>query len=200
MSWTAPRTWAAGEVLTAALLNTHLRDNLIALRMTYGTSLPASPGDGDIHVLVDNAATPTYQWAFRYNASSSNADKWEFLGGPAGYSSVDTSEGTASGSYAALATAGPTFAIPRSGVYVVEIEAVMSDSGGYTPTFSYDIGGTGAVDADAITGFQTVSYRRFKQQKTLAAAVTLTAKYKSAGGGTGTFAQRKMTVTPVRVS
>lgn len=26
--WTAPRTWAAGEVVTAALLNTHLRDNL----------------------------------------------------------------------------------------------------------------------------------------------------------------------------
>ena len=32
MSWTAPRTWAAGETLTAALLNTHLRDNLNAIR------------------------------------------------------------------------------------------------------------------------------------------------------------------------
>lgn len=30
MSWTAPRTWVAGETLTAALLNTHLRDNLDA--------------------------------------------------------------------------------------------------------------------------------------------------------------------------
>ena len=27
MAWTAPRTWVAGEVLTAALLNTHVRDN-----------------------------------------------------------------------------------------------------------------------------------------------------------------------------
>lgn len=26
MSWTAPRTWVTGEVVTAALLNTHLRD------------------------------------------------------------------------------------------------------------------------------------------------------------------------------
>ncbi len=32
MAWTSPRTWAAGETLTAALLNTHLRDNLNAIR------------------------------------------------------------------------------------------------------------------------------------------------------------------------
>lgn len=31
MAWTSPRTWLAGEVLTAALLNTHLRDNLNAI-------------------------------------------------------------------------------------------------------------------------------------------------------------------------
>ena len=28
MAWTNPRTWAVGELVTAALLNTHLRDNL----------------------------------------------------------------------------------------------------------------------------------------------------------------------------
>jgi hypothetical protein len=28
MAWTAPRTWVAAEVVTAALLNTHLRDQL----------------------------------------------------------------------------------------------------------------------------------------------------------------------------
>lgn len=31
MSWTAPRTWVTGEVVTAALLNTHIRDNQIDL-------------------------------------------------------------------------------------------------------------------------------------------------------------------------
>lgn len=31
MAWTAPRTWTTGEVVTAALLNTHLRDNQIDL-------------------------------------------------------------------------------------------------------------------------------------------------------------------------
>lgn len=32
MAWTSPRTWSVGEVLTAALLNTHLRDNLNFLK------------------------------------------------------------------------------------------------------------------------------------------------------------------------
>ena len=32
MGWTTPRTWVAGELLTAALLNTHLRDNDAAIR------------------------------------------------------------------------------------------------------------------------------------------------------------------------
>lgn len=31
MSWTAPRTWVAGEVVTAAIMNTHVRDNELAL-------------------------------------------------------------------------------------------------------------------------------------------------------------------------
>lgn len=28
MAWTTPRTWVAGEVVTSALMNTHLRDNM----------------------------------------------------------------------------------------------------------------------------------------------------------------------------
>lgn len=32
MTWTTPRTWSTGELVTASLLNTHLRDNLDALK------------------------------------------------------------------------------------------------------------------------------------------------------------------------
>ena len=31
MAWTAPRTWVSGEVVTAALLNTHLRDQFLEI-------------------------------------------------------------------------------------------------------------------------------------------------------------------------
>ncbi len=32
MVWTAPRTWTAGEVVTASIMNAHVRDDLNALR------------------------------------------------------------------------------------------------------------------------------------------------------------------------
>jgi hypothetical protein len=38
MSWTSPRTWVAGELVTAALFNTHIRDNESELR-TGGLAL-----------------------------------------------------------------------------------------------------------------------------------------------------------------
>jgi len=34
--WTPPRTWADGDVLSPAMLNTHLRDNLVSLRNLKG--------------------------------------------------------------------------------------------------------------------------------------------------------------------
>lgn len=30
MAWTAPRTWTTGELVTASMMNTHVRDNLLA--------------------------------------------------------------------------------------------------------------------------------------------------------------------------
>lgn len=36
MGWTDPRTWTDSEVVTAALLNTHLRDNELWLRQHHG--------------------------------------------------------------------------------------------------------------------------------------------------------------------
>ena len=47
----------------------------------YGTILPASPIDGQEYTLVDSLTNPSYQWRFRWNAGSSSAYKWEFVGG-----------------------------------------------------------------------------------------------------------------------
>lgn len=44
MAWTTPRTWAAGEVVTAALLNTHLRDNLKAIGDAWTAYTPTLQG------------------------------------------------------------------------------------------------------------------------------------------------------------
>jgi hypothetical protein len=34
MAWTTPRTWVAGELVTASMMNAHVRDNASALRAT----------------------------------------------------------------------------------------------------------------------------------------------------------------------
>jgi hypothetical protein len=44
-TWTAPRTWVSGELVTADLMNAHIRDNLSILR-TGGIAVTAqAPGD-----------------------------------------------------------------------------------------------------------------------------------------------------------
>ena len=48
---------------------------------SYNTSLPTSPVDGQEAILVDSVTNPTYIWHFRYNAGSTSAYKWEFIGG-----------------------------------------------------------------------------------------------------------------------
>lgn len=35
-AWTAPRTWVTSELVTSAIMNTHVRDNLLALRSHIG--------------------------------------------------------------------------------------------------------------------------------------------------------------------
>jgi hypothetical protein len=38
MAWTTPRTWVSGELVTAALFNTHIRDNLNILKTPINDS------------------------------------------------------------------------------------------------------------------------------------------------------------------
>lgn len=40
MSWTTPRTWVAGETVTAALMNAHVRDNLDAIGGAWTSYAP----------------------------------------------------------------------------------------------------------------------------------------------------------------
>jgi hypothetical protein len=53
MPWTAPRTWTSGEVVTDIILNSHVRDNLVALAGTDGKVLTMS------YSMAGSAATTT---------------------------------------------------------------------------------------------------------------------------------------------
>lgn len=172
--------------------------------VSYATTLPVSPNHGDLAVLVDNVTNPTYQWMFRYNANSANTDKWEYIGGAPAEAEVATAQATTGlGSYHALATAGPVVTLPRDGVYDIRIGASITGAASNTQAImSFDIGGTGAVDANGVSmeraAADTIDVMRFQRVSALTAAA-LTSKYKSVGGN-ATFANRFLAVTPVRVS
>lgn len=198
MAWTTPRTWVTNEVVTATLLNTHLRDNLV-VGMDRGTSLPGSPVDGQFFCYIADA-TNGVEWLLKYNTGDAGSYKWHFIGGSSLWAQVTTAEALSSTTYAALATAGPSITLPLAGDYVVQNGYRVSTGGSAADIYmSYDIGGSGAADADAHIGGNTTSNSGSRvNRKTALGAVTLTSKYRVSANST-TLADRWLQVTPVRV-
>lgn len=98
----------------------------------YGTTLPASPVDGQEAILVNSTTAPTYQWRLRYNASSTSAYKWECLGG------IPTKANAGGVSAPVLNpntwTAIATLTMARAGVYQCRGYANFYSGSGTTPT------------------------------------------------------------------
>lgn len=60
MAFTTPRTWVPGEVLTASLLNTHLRDNLLAMTGAWTAYTPTWTATGGGASLGNGSLTGRY--------------------------------------------------------------------------------------------------------------------------------------------
>lgn len=99
----------------------------LAALVSYGTTFPASPVDGQEAVLVDNVANPSFQWRFRYNAGSTSAYKWEYFGGggacsgPQGHQDFTSTAWTGFGG-------GPAVTAPRAGEYILEWGCVVNNN------------------------------------------------------------------------
>lgn len=179
-----------------------------AAQPDFVSALPGSPVDGqEVYFQDANMATAGVVWNLRYRAGGGTY-KWEFLGGPPLIAEVGFggAESASSTSYTALTTAGPSIAVPLAGDYIVAIGAdVQNNATAWSTYMSYDIGVTGAVDADGIRvrqptggGYEVaVSASVERRKNALAASTSLTAKYRVLGGS-GTWQRRWMRVTPVR--
>lgn len=171
-----------------------------------GTVFPSSPTDGQLFSY--NADTTNgVKWMFQYRAASASAYKWEFIGGPPLFAEALGLESVVSATYAALTTPGPSLTVPIAGDYIVEIGGrVYNDTAGRAALMSYDIGATGAVDADAVVNYSAaissgaVAAARARRKTGLAAATALVSKYKTDGAGTVAAQNRWMTLLPIRTS
>ena len=199
---------AAGDLLTTTLWNTYVVANINKLlnqahRKVTVAQFAALTGieDGD-EVYLEVDSTNGIEWHLVYRTAEATY-KWRFLGGPPMQAEVLTEEPTASATYAALATAGPSIAIPRAGDYDVELGSRATGvTSAMVMSHSYDIGAVGAVDADATVGVadavnRSFYGRRFRRKAGLT-AVSLVSKYK-ASANTGYWNNRSIVVLPVRI-
>ena len=89
-----------------------------------GTSLPASPTDGQEYFYIADAANGIV-WHLRYRAASSSPYKWEFVGGAALNSDFLGAQSAAIGSWG---SGLPQIAVPRAGDYQFTFSATATPS------------------------------------------------------------------------
>ena len=166
----------------------------------YGTSLPASPVNGEEFILVDSTTNPTYQWRFRYNAGSSSAYKWEFVGGaPSRVYANESATSTTTGSWMTL-PGGPSFTVPRAGEYISQAHAMIANTAASSSMWimvAYGGALQQGINGNPRDGAEGLST---DDKQTVAAGAAIDMRYHMSFGGTGTWHTRTLLVTPVRVA
>lgn len=96
--------------------------------VSVGTTLPASPFDGQEAILVDSLLLPSYSWRFRYLASITDAYKWIFCGGPPLRAFILTNETQNNVTSPADLATVVGITMPRAGIYVFDHGATLYNS------------------------------------------------------------------------
>lgn len=179
MAWTTPRTWTTGEVVSASIMNTHVRDN-------FDQTAPAkATAAGEVFV-----ATAANTIAAR--TPSQNV--------------VNTSETTASTSYTDLATSGPAVTETTAAAALVWWSGhVSNNTGGQRNFMSVAVSGASTVSASDnqslifesdSAGQEACFGTYFRFSGLTSGSNVFTAKYR-VDGGTGTFQRRRVLVFPL---
>jgi len=164
---------------------------------SYGTTLPANPVDGQEHVLVDSATNPSYQWRFRYNAGSTSAYKWEFVGGSSWRADNAAAAALAAGGWTTLA---PTLTLPRAGDWVVSSSGMFVM--GSTALIGIAVGVPGLI-SDSTNHATATQYQGLASSEMVIAGVaagTVASIYYYAASTGHNLQSRHIRAVPVRVS
>ena len=181
MAWTAPMTFIANAAITAAQMNTYLRDNLLE-------TMPAKATETGGAFFV---TTGTNQIAERVIKSAR----------------VETNQSTTSTTFTNLATVGPAVTVTTGTSALVMWSAEMRNAAGSSQTATVSM----TVDVTGASSIPGTDSRRFTNSAEddglhqsfhavwfddlTAGLNTFTAKYKCSSG-TGFFASRVVTVIP----
>jgi hypothetical protein len=170
---------------------------------------PATPIDGQIWAMLADASNGVV-WLFRYRAASTSPYKWEFVGGPPLNDTRDVHVYTAQTVYVGNPTnieanGVPTLTLQRAGEYWVTVAAyidLVANGGGYLSIF----GATTSVnDADGAganlgTGVVQANFENTRKRTFTQGAVVSTGYRSVTASFSAGFAQRKLSIVPIRVS
>ncbi len=181
MAWSSPITFVTGETLTAAQLNTYVRDNL-------NETAPAK------------ATTP----GGIFVATGANAIAQRV---PAG-ATVSSAQTTSSNSFVDLATVGPSVTLTTGTQAIVSIYSAMAvDTSNNQAESAFAVSGATSIAASSarciqIDGTPAGDEIRFGatffQSGLTSGTNTFTMKYRTATSGTvGTFTDRHIVVIPL---
>jgi hypothetical protein len=170
--------------------------------VAYGTTLPASPTDGQEAILVDSITNPSYQWRFRYNAGSSSAYKWEYTGGTP-LTVRAGGEVTQANNWGNTSPAGT---IPRAGQWLLQasVAYVRSGTNGNTAQAGADLSTTGFSNYAGLVMLPGVNYNTALVIPP-AGPLTFGAAdqyvfWMHGGAGSATYGPRAIILEPLRVS
>ena len=211
MAWTAPSTWVAGAILTAAQLNTQLRDNMLAGGPIYATeadrtaAIP-SPFEGQRAYITGStvaAATGTTTAVPTGIQTIYNGSAWVCVTEVGAYS--NTSASTTSTSYVNTLTGDATaiaVTLQTGTTALVTFSALTYNSGAQTNYLNIDVNG---ATPTALNGVSTGMYagaatailsRTFILTGLSAGTNTFRLNY-AVSSGTGTYLGRNLVVKGV---
>lgn len=179
MAWTAPTTFVDGNVLTAALLNTNVRDN----------ALETMPGKATIPLQ-------------HFVVSGTNA----LIGRTISYADVAAAENTTSNTYTDLSTVGPTITVTTGTKALVIFTSAIEceDATIRTLSVSVAVSGASTIAAADDIALRLTGLDNKPTQATMAhlfttltgGSNTFTMKYKSVGSVQVKFYRRQLIVIP----
>ncbi len=204
MAWTAPRTWVTAETVTAALMNTHIRDNLLE------TSAATATTAGDL-VYADAANSMGSRVGISSPGgilvSTGSVPVWRI---PIEDGLAGSSTGITNTGYFNLISLGFVSAIEASVVSgtacLVILYANMSNANGANATImSYGISGATTVSPSDSWALEyvssnagdAISYGSTFLHTGLTAGTNLFTLYARVSGGTGTIQKPRIAVVPL---
>lgn len=166
MAWTTPRTYVTGEVITATILNTDIRDNLGYLKAhlddveRYGTAFPTTGLYTGMRfsLVITGGIAGAVVWRFIRRDDLDGTYPWHLEGGLPLFVQEDTaytiSTLTNNGGWYTNGTV--SISVPFSGVYSIEIDAEF-DNGAGASVLYYLAGGRTAPTVGIPYGVTTQS-------------------------------------------